>query len=567
MKFTSPTRRRRLARVLLPALVIVGLASAVAACGGSSSTGTSGKSATSGSSSSPAGTPASGTSNASLVVNVSVPPASLDPTYTYTNQDAGLSGSFYSTLTQVGQEPGPIPDTTQQNLATTAVKPYLAESWKITDGGKTYTFKLRPGLKFPSGHPLDAAAVKYSLDRTIKVQGGGYSVLEETQLKPPLVTSVSAPNPTTVVIKYQRPAPNQLQVLSTPTAGAIYDPSVVNAHGGVQAAKPNKWLASHTAGYGPYLLDSYQPGHRMVLKANPDFFQPPLARNVIINFTTDDATLLLQARSGAADVTLGLSPQATHSLTSDSCCKVGAFKSRMAETLQLPQIDKYSFFKNEQFRQALSDAFPYKDILDKVAFGYGKLYSGEWMPVFPWYNAKVGAPHATDMNKAKQLMQQSGVKTPVSFPIYVAEGDTIGKQIATAAAGAWQPLGVNAKVQVVSASQLVDVVYTSHASANVFIDGPQVVAPDYYWAYDLQCPKNNPYNDTLVCLPEADALMKKIPAATGQNRQNMLDQVNTMYANASPRIWVYNAANTVVLSKNVTKFYASDLPEVRFWSK
>jgi peptide/nickel transport system substrate-binding protein len=171
------------------------------------------------------------------------------------------------------------------------------------------------------------------------------------------------------------------------------------------------------------------------------------------------------------------------------------------------------------------------------------------------------------MNKAKQLMQQSGVKTPVSFPIYVAEGDTIGKQIATAAAGAWQPLGVNAKVQVVSASQLVDVVYTSHASANVFIDGPQVVAPDYYWAYDLQCPKNNPYNDTLVCLPEADALMKKIPAATGQNRQNMLDQVNTMYANASPRIWVYNAANTVVLSKNVTKFYASDLPEVRFWSK
>ena len=561
MNFTSPTRRRRLARVL-PALATIALAGALAACGGSSSS-----SGTGGSSSAAAGTPASGTSNAPLVVNVSVPPASLDPTYTYTNQDAGLSGSFYSTLTQVGHEPGPLPGTTQQNLSTTAVRPYVAKSWKITDGGKTYTFKLRPGLKFPSGHPLDAEAVKFSLDRTIKVQGGGYSVLEETQLKPPLIKSVSAPNPTTVVIKYQRPAPNQLQVLSTPTAGAIYDPSVVNAHGGVQAGKPNKWLASHTAGYGPYLLESYQPGHRMVLKANPDFFQPALSKNVIINFITDDSTLLLQARSGSADVTLGLSPQATHSLSGNSCCNVGVFKSRMAETLQLPQIDKYSFFKNEQFRQALSYAFPYKDILDKVAFGYGKLYSGEWMPVFPWYNAGVGAPHATDLNKAKQLMTQSGVKTPVSFPIYVAEGDTIGKQIATAAAGAWQPLGVNAKVQVVSASNLVDVVYTSHASANVFIDGPQVVAPDYYWAYDLQCPKNNPYNDTLVCIPQADSLMKKIPAATGQNRQNMLNEVNKLYVTASPRIWVYNAANTVVLSKNMKQFYASDLPEVRFWSK
>jgi peptide/nickel transport system substrate-binding protein len=561
MNLSSSTRRRRLTRTLLPALVTIALASALAACGGSSSK------SSSGGSSEAAGTPASGTSNTPLVVNVSVPPASLDPTYTYTNQDAGLSGSFYSTLTQVGQEPGAIPGTTQQNLSTTAIKPYLAQSWKISDGGKTYTFKLRPGLKFPSGHPVDAAAVKFSLDRTIKVQGGGYSVLEETQLDPPLVKSVSAPNPTTVVIKYQRPAPNQLQVLSTPTAGAIYDPSVVNAHGGVQAGKPNKWLASHPAGYGPYLLDSYQPGHRMVLKANPNFFQPALSKNVIINFITDDSTLLLQARSGSADVTLGLSPQATHSISSNSCCKVGAFQSRMAQTLQLPQIKKYSFFKNQQFRQALSYAIPYKDILDKVAFGYGKLYSGEWMPVFPWYNAGVGAPHPTDLNKAKQLMAQSGVKTPVSFPIYVAEGDTTGKQIATAAAGAWQPLGVNAKVQVVSASNLVDVVYTSHASANVFIDGPQVVAPDYYWAYDLQCPKANPYNDTLVCLPKADKLMKQIPAATGTNRQNMLNQVDKLYADASPRIWVYNAANTVVLSKAVKKFYASDLPEVRFWSK
>jgi peptide/nickel transport system substrate-binding protein len=305
----------------------------------------------------------------------------------------------------------------------------------------------------------------------------------------------------------------------------------------------------------------------MVLTANPDFFQPPAAQKVIINFITDDSTLLLQARSGAADVTLGMSPQATHSLAGNSCCNVGAFKSRMAETLQFPQIDKAPFFKNTQFRQALSFAFPYKDILDKVAFGYGKLYSGEWMPVFPWYDAATGGPHPTDLNKAKQLMQQSGVKTPVNFPIYVAEGDTIGKQIATAAAGAWQPLGVNAKVQVVSAAQLVDVVYTSHAGANVFIDGPQVVAPDYYWAYDLQCPKVNPYNDTLVCIPEADKIMRKIPSSSGETRQTMLNDVNKMYMDAAPRIWVYNAANTVVLNKRVAKFYASDLPEVRFWAK
>lgn len=562
MNFSSLTDRPRFRRTLaLAVTAALALSGGLLGCGGS------GKKTAATQAANQGGTPAAGTSEAPLVVNISVPPASLDPNYGYTNQDAGLAGSFYSTLTQVGHEPGPLPGTTQQNLSTTAVKPYIAKSWKITDGGRTYTFHLRAGLKFPSGDPVDAAAVKFSLERTITTQGGGYSVLEETQLDPPLIKSVSAPNSSTVVIKYSRPAPNQLQVLSTPTAGAIYDPKVVNAHGGVQKGKVNKWLATHSAGYGPYLLESYQPGHRLVMKANPDFFQPPATKNVIINFITDDSTLLLQARSGAADVTLGLSAQATHSLTGNSCCNVGVFKSRMAETLQFPQIDKYPFLKNKLFRQALSWSFPYKDILDKVAFGYGKLYSSEWMPVFPWYNPSVGGPHPTDPNRAKQLLASSGVKTPVSFPIYVAEGDTIGKQIATAAAGAWQPLGVNAKVQVVSASNLVDVVYTSHAGPNVFIDGPQVVAPEYYWAYDLQCPKVNPYNDTLICLPEADKLMKQVPAATGTKRQQILDEVAGMYKDAAPRIWVYNAANAVVLNKRVRQFYASDLPEVRFWSK
>jgi peptide/nickel transport system substrate-binding protein len=545
----------------------------LAACGSSSSSGSS--SSGGGGANSGALSKASSNPEATLIVNNSVPVATLDPGFTTNDQDPGFDGAMYSTLTQVEQVPGKVPGTTQQNLSVTAVKPYVAQSWQYSNGNRTLTFHLRPGLKFPSGDPLDAHAVVWSIERDIKLEEGGFSVLEETDYTPPLIKSVKASDPLTVVFQYKRPAPNQLQVLSTPTAGAIYDPKLVEEHGGVKKTTPNAWLASHSAGYGPYLLKSYQANHQLVLERNPNFFEPPKSKKIILNFIPDNETLLLDAQSGAADITLGLTNQAAHSLVGNACCTVASFKSRQAETLNFPENErkpwlngKDPFFKNQDFRQALSYAFPYEGVLQKVAYGYGQLYFGEWMPSYSWYDPKVGAPRATDMKKAKELLAASGVKTPVRFSIYVGQGDNIGKEIATAAAGAWQQLGVDAKVQVVSPAAFLEVVYTNHEGATVFLDGPQVVAPDYHWAYDLQCPPNNQFNDTNVCVPAADKLMKQVSYVTQEpQRQQLLNKADEYYIQATPRVWVYDSELVAVLGKNVTGYYSSDLPDMRFWSK
>ena len=570
MKSTAaPGARTR--RVILTATVALVAAIVLAACGSSSSS-----SSSNGSGSASSGlSKAASDPNATLIVNNAVPIATLDPGLTTNDQDPGFDGAMYSTLTQVDQEPGKVTGTTQQNLGVSAVKPYVAKSYAFSNGNKTLTFQIRPGLKFPNGDPVDAKAVVWSIERDIKLEEGGYSVLEETDYTPPLIKSVKATGPLTVVFQYKRPAPNQLQVLSTPTAGAIYDPKLVEEHGGVKKATPNEWLASHSAGYGPYEIKSYSANHQLVLEANPNFFEPPKTKKIILNMIPDNETLLLDAQSGAADITLGLTNQAAHSLVGNSCCTVAAFKSRQAETLNFPQNErkpwlnsKDPFFKNEDFRQALSYAFPYEAVLQKVAYNYGKLYFGEWMPSYSWYDPQVGAPRPTDLNKAKELLTKSGIKTPVSFTIYVGQGDNIGKEIATAAAGAWQPLGVNAKVQVVSASAFLEVVYTNHDGASVFLDGPQVVAPDYHWAYDLQCPPNNQFNDTNTCVPAADKIMKEIPYVTQEpKRQELLNKADELYIENSPRVWAYDTELVAVLGKNVTGYYSSDLPDMRFWAK
>lgn len=565
------TQRKGKQRLRWSAGVLIGIAAAVflAACGSSSSS-SSGSGASSGSLSTAASDP-----NGTLIVNVATPVATLDPAFTFANQEAGIDGALYSTLTQPKYVEGPLAGTTEQDLAVTAVEPYLAESWKFSNGNKTLTFKLRPGLKFPSGDPVDADAVKWSLERTQKGESGGYSVLEETDFKPPLVKSISAPNPTTVVINYKRPAPNQLQVLSTPTAGSIYDPKVVEENGGQKAATPNEYLGTHSAGYGPYLLKTYKPNREIVLEANPEFFEQPKTKNVIIKFVPNNETLLLDAQSGQADVTLGLSGQAAKSLEGNGCCTIGAFKSRQAQTLNFPINDREPwknnndpFFKNQKFRQALATAFPYEAVLDKIGYGYGETYNGEWMPAFSWYDSKVGAPIETNIEKAKELLKESGVKTPVSFTIYVSQGANVEKEIATAAAGAWEELGVKAKVQTTSPANFLEIVYETHTGATIFLDGPQVVAPDYYWAYDLQCPPNNGFNDTNVCVPAADKAMKEVPYTTKEpDLQNLLNKADEEWIEEAPRIWVYNQKLVAVLGKNVTGYASSDLPEVRHWAK
>jgi peptide/nickel transport system substrate-binding protein len=508
------------------------------------------------------GTSSASASNSALVVNLGLPPSTLDPAATCSLTESGLAGSFYARLTQYGSKPGPS-GTSQIDFAT--FKPWVAKSWRTNGDRSQYTFTLRPGLRFPSGEPVDAKAVKYSLERTITMNQCGAANIQEIQFKPPLIKKITVPNAATVVVQYSRPNPNAPQDLAQPAAG-IVDPSVVEKNGGVKANSINKWMASHAAGYGPFLLDSYEPGKQIVLSANPDFFDPPASKKIIMNLGTSDPTLLLQARSGSADVTLFLSKQAVASLKGNSCCRLIANDAPISQYLNLPQTDKVPALKNTKFREALSYAVPYQQILEKIAFGYGKLYYGEWMPGFPWFTKATGAPRTFDLEKAKRLIKESGVQLPVAFSIVLPEGDETAKQVATAIAGIWSQLNVKATVRQVSPAEHINVVYTTKDQPTMYYDGPAVIAPDYLWAYDGLC--NNPYNNLLYCIPKADKLMKQIPyTKSPAARQKILDQVQRLWVAESPRVPVYQDKFVAVLNSKVKSYHFAHTLDMRRWSK
>src|SRR5690606_28518634 len=181
------------------------------------------------------------------------------------------------------------------------------------------------------------------------------------------------------------------------------DPSVVEANGGVVAGSPNEYMAGNVAGSGPFLLEEYQPNVRAVLVANPDYFgEPPACSRIEVNWVADSATLLLQARSREADITLGLGKQQVASLEDDSNVRIVANNTSLVEQVHLPNSEEP--WNNSTVREALTYAVPYEDILERIAYGYGTLFYGPIPPGLPEFNEELSQPRDFDLERARRLL-------------------------------------------------------------------------------------------------------------------------------------------------------------------
>ena len=138
----------------------------------------------------------------------------------------------------------------------------LAASWAVSKDGLSYSFKLKPGVKFQNGDPLDAAAVKASIERAV-----------DPSLKSPItagyfdqLASVTTPDATTVVIKLKQPSALFLENMADPRA-SIVDAKSAGAAGDQFGRAP---VLS-----GPWMVATWESGTQIILKRNPNYSWGP----------------------------------------------------------------------------------------------------------------------------------------------------------------------------------------------------------------------------------------------------------------------------------------------------
>jgi len=170
---------------------------------------------------------------------------------------------------------------------TTEIVPGIAESYEVSEDGKVYTFHLRPGLKFTDGAPLDASAVKYSIDRVMKLG------LDPSWLVSAFVEKVEVVDELTVKFILKKPVSYFPSLVAT----VPYFPVSPKSYPADKTAEP---LVGH---YGPYKIKKWVRDVELVLEANPDYYgTPPKAKEFIIKFYKDASTLRLAVETGEIDI-------------------------------------------------------------------------------------------------------------------------------------------------------------------------------------------------------------------------------------------------------------------------
>lgn len=145
------------------------------------------------------------------------------------------------------------------------IVPWLAASWEMAPDAKSWTFKLDPKAKFQNGDPVDAAAVKYSFERSLKINKAVAWMLSAT-LKP---ENISIVGPATVKFSFDAPAPNFIGYLPW---WMIVNPKEITPNE-VNGDWGQAWMTTHTAGSGPFRLKQFQQDALYQLEAVPDYWK------------------------------------------------------------------------------------------------------------------------------------------------------------------------------------------------------------------------------------------------------------------------------------------------------
>ena len=335
----------------------------------------------------------------------------LDPAESFELTPAEFIGNAYDMLVRLD-----IADTTK-------VKGGVAESWTVSDDGLTYTFKLKPGIKFASGNPLTAEDVAWSMERVVKLDKSPAFILTQFGLTGENVTErAKAADEGTFVFTVDKPyAPSFVLNCLTATVGAVLDKKLVMEH--AVATTPNDeykydtdfgyaWMKTNYAGSGPFKIRDWRANEIVVLERNDNYYgdKPALAR-VIYRHVKESATQRLMLEAGDVDVARNLEPGDL-----DAVAKNGDLTTTSAPKGTVYYISLNQ--KNENLaKPEVREAFKY--LVDYDAIGATLLKGiGE---IRQTYQAKgvLGAldsnPYKLDVAKAKELLEKAGLKDGLSI--------------------------------------------------------------------------------------------------------------------------------------------------------
>jgi peptide/nickel transport system substrate-binding protein len=370
-----------------------------------------------------------------LVVALKTEPTSMDPQYHALTPNIQLSQTLFDPLVCVDAE--------------LDVKPCLAESW--TAEGTTWTFKLRPGVKFSDGSPFTAADVVFTYDRAGKVPNTPSSFKIYLQQ----VTKVEAVDPLTVRITTAKPYP-----LVATNLGGLPILSAKAASGPAPEGKTTTELnaGNGLVGAGPYKFVSWKRGSEIIFERNPHYWgEKPAWDRVIYRPISNPAARVAALLAGDVDLIEDPPTDDLARLQKDPKLNVVTKASNRViyvaldqhgnETPGIEGTNGKNPLLDKRVREALSLAIDRKALVDRIMGGVATP-AAQLLP-FPMLGASknlVEAPKA-DPEKAKALLKAAGYPEGFTMVLGTPNGRYINdSKVAQTLAAMWTRVGVKTSI-------------------------------------------------------------------------------------------------------------------------
>ena len=420
-----------------------------------------------------------------------------------------------------------------------SLAPALAESWEFSEDRRTLTFKLRPGVRWHDGAPFTAADALFTYELMIDpatptAYADAFQQIEKAE----------AVDDLTFRVTYRRPLAKAL---------GSWTFAIMPAH--LLKGRPleNSPLARRPVGTGPYKLESWEAGQRVILAANDDYFEGrPRLDRVIIRIIPDLNAQMMELLAGQVD---------TMSLTPDQYEE----KSAAADFTSVYQVFRYPafsygylgfnlerpLFQDRRVRQALAYAIDKREIVDGVLLGLGRAANGPFKPDM-WANNRRVEPYPFDQGKARSLLAEAGWADtdgdglldkdgrPFRFTIATNQGNKVREQTAALIQARLKEIGVEAQIRVIEWAAFLKEYLDRHNFDAIVMGWTIPTDPDMFDIWHSS--KNQPGELNFISYKneEVDRLVDEARFILDQDeRKKSYDRVQEILREDAPYVFLY----------------------------
>jgi peptide/nickel transport system substrate-binding protein len=452
----------------------------------------------------------------SLVLGMQLEPPNLDPTAGAAGAiDEVVYANLFEGLTRF-REDG-------------SIAPGLAESWEVSEDGRSYTFHLRDGVRFHDGTAFDAGDVVFSLDRA---RGPDSTNAQKALFDG--IEAVTALDPGTVRVDLGAPDSGFLWALAWGDA-VILAPETADA------------AATAPVGTGPFRFDRWVRGDRVELARNDAYWGAPVALDrAVFRFISDPTAAYAALLAGDIDAFPNVpAPETLMQFKADPHFQVTVGLTEGETILAInnarPPLDDI------RVRRAIAHAIDRQALIDGALYGYGTPIGSHFAPHHPAYVDLTGLS-AYDPDAARSLLAEAGFADGLRLtltlppPAYARRGGEI-------VAAQLRAVGIDARIEAVEWAQWLERVFRGHdydltiVSHTEPLDIGIYARPDYYFGYDN---------------PEMGALMARLRAAPDTAGRNaILAEAQAIIARDQVNAFLFQLARTGVADARLRGLWAN----------